>query len=134
MYLFYGVLVLFAVALFWPAGMILCRRPDAGWYGNEFMQAYFWAPLSASGLCLGVLMVVKAFVKFSPSALEVIVSVLLFAITLAMYRLLCRWVPPVDAAVAETETRTIPFDAKHRFKTPASVPTKPGDSDMREAV
>ncbi len=134
MYLIYGVLVLFAVALFWPVAMILCRRPDAGWYGNEFMQAYFWAPLSASGLCLGVLMVVKAFIKFSPSTLEVILSVLLFAISLAMFRLLSRWVPPVDAAVAETETRIIPFDAEHRSKTPASVHTKPFDSDIREAV
>ena len=134
MYLIYGVLVLFAVTLFWSVAMISCRRPDARWYGNEFMQTYFWAPLGASGLLVGVLMVGKAFLMFSPSILELILSAGVFAVTVAMYRMLSKWVLPVDVFVAGTETKIIPFGAKHRAKTAAPEHTKPRDKDFRKAA
>ena len=134
MYLIYGVLVLFAVTLFWSVAMISCRRPDARWYGKEFMQAYFWAPLGASGLLVGVLMVGKAFLMFSPSILELILSVGVLAMTVAMYRLLSKRVPPVDVIAAGTETKIIPFGAKYRANMPAPEHTKPRDNDFKKAA
>ena len=134
MYLIYAVLVLFAVTLFWSAAMISCRRPDAKWYGKEFMQAYFWAPLGASGLLVGVLMAGKAFLMFSPSILELILSVGVLAITVAMYRLLSKRVPPVDVIVAGTETKIIPFGAKYPAKMPAPEHAKPCDNDFKKAA
>ena len=134
MYLIYGFLVLFAVVLFWSAALILCTRPDAGWYGKESMQAYFWAPLASSGLLLGVLMVFRAFIKFSPSILEMILSAIVFIISVAMYRFLSRWVPPINAAVAGTETKIIPFGAKDRAQKPAPDYTKPLDNDLKKAA
>jgi len=134
MYLIYGVLVLFAVVLFWSIALILCRRPGEGWYGKEFMQAYFWAPLGASGLCLGVLMVVKAFLKFSPSVVHVLIAAAILAATAVMYRFLSKWAGPVDGTFAVTETKIIPFGAKDRAKTPTPDHTKPRDNDFKKAA
>ena len=134
MYLIYAVLVLFAVTLFWSVAMISCRRPDARWYGKEFMQAYFWAPMGAGGLLVGVLMVGKAFFMFSPSILEMILSAAVFAIAVATYRSLSKRVHPVEAIVAGTETKIIPFGAKHRAKMPAPDHTNPRDKDFKKAA
>lgn len=134
MYLIYGVLVLFAVVLFWSIALILCRRPDAGWYGKEFMQAYFWAPLGASGLLLGVLMVVKAFLKFSPSVVHMLIAAAILAATVVIYRFLSKWVRPVDDTFAVTKTKIIPFGAKDHAKTPAPDHTKLRDNDFKKAA
>jgi len=133
-YLIYGVLVLFAVVLFWSIALILCRRPDEGWYGKEFMQAYFWAPLGASGLCLGVLMVVKAFLKFAPSVVHMLIAAAILAAAAVIYWFLSKWVRPVDSTFAVTETKIIPFGAKDRAKTPAPDHTKPHGSDFKKAA
>lgn len=134
MYLIYGVLVLFAVVLFWSVALILCRKPNGGWYESEFMQAYFWAPLGASGLCLGVLMVVKAFLKFSPSVLHMLGAAAILAATVVMFRFLSKWVRPFDGTAAESEIKIIPFGAKDRAKTPPPDHTKPRDTDFKKAA
>ncbi|MGA7278495.1 MAG: hypothetical protein WBW79_11195 [Desulfocapsaceae bacterium] len=134
MYLIYGVLVLLAVVLFWSVALILCRRPDGGWYDTEFMQAYFWAPLGASGLCLGMLMVVKAFLKFSPSVVHMLGAAAILAAAVVMFRFLSKWVRPFDSTAAVSETKIIPFGAKDRAKTPPPDHTRPRDNDFKKAA
>ncbi len=134
MHLIYGVLILFAVVLFWLVALILCRKPVPGWYGKEFMQAYFWAPLGASGLCLGILVIVKAFLESSPSALDLILSAAILAVTVTIYRLLSRWVPQVDAAVTGTDTTIIPLHVKSPAQTRAPGHGTLDDGEYRKAA
>jgi hypothetical protein len=79
-------------------------------------------------------MVLKAFLMFSPSILELILSAAVFAMTVAMYRFLSKWVHPVEASVAGTETKIIPFGSKYRAKTAAPDHTKPHDSNFKKAA
>jgi O-antigen ligase len=134
MYLIYGVLVLFAVVLFWSIGLILCRKPVAGWYAKEFMQAYFWAPLGASGLCLGVLMVIKAFLKFSPTGVHMLIAAAILAATVVMYRFLSKWVHPADTNFAVTEAKIIPIGLNDLAQTPAPGHSKPRDNGLKKAA
>jgi hypothetical protein len=134
MYLIYGVLILSAVVFFWFIALILCRRPDTGWYGTDFMQAYFWTPSAASLLWLGTLMVLKAFFKFSPSGLELIISATIFATTVVLTRFLYKRVPLVDVVITGTEANIIPFDAKdHAQKLPPDH-SKRLDNDLEMAA
>ena len=134
MYLIYGVLVLFAVVLFWSIALVLCRKPKTVWYNSESMQAYFWAPLGASGLCLGVLMVVKAFLKFSPSAVHMLVAAALFAATVVMGWFLGRWTRHVDSSVGSSGAKIIPLGTKDHAETPAPEPTRQYGNKLNKAA
>ena len=134
MFLIYGVLVLFALVLFWSAALRLCRRPDPGWYGREFMQAYFWAPVGASGLLVGVLMIAKGAVMFSPSILELALSAVILALAVAMYRWLNKGVPQAETSGTRTKPTIIPFGAKHRAKSQAQDSSDPREQEFKKAA
>ena len=86
MYLLAGVFILSLVVLVLPVSLIICRKPDPSWYGEENMQAYVWAPFCASGIFLGVLLVIKSLPYFPPSGLETVLVAITIAITLIVYK------------------------------------------------
>ena len=79
-------------------------------------------------------MVGQAFLMFSPSILELILSAAVFAITVVTYRLLSKRVHPVEAILSGAETKIIPFAVKYRAKTPAPDHSKPRDNDFKKAA